>query len=176
MPMTLGMLACSSLMGALSFQLCAADQPPSAVGSVNQYCKLDYKGARLQTSTYDRISNFTDWEEEPGWDSVVVVKDFKTKSSHVAGNGASVSVEYTEYGKLNGSEFLAKRGTETITFRLRKLNGVWKITSPEVPPHVSPGALIAHIEELISAEGTRSQRTWSATLEKLKSLEADGQQ
>jgi hypothetical protein len=175
MSMTLRMLACSSLMGALSFQLCGADQPPSAVGSVEHYCKLDYKGARLQASTYERIGKFTDWEEEPGWDSVVVVKDFKAKSSHVAGSGASVSVEYTEYGKLNGSEFLANRGTETITFRLRKLNDVWKITSPKVSPHVSPGALIAHIEESISTEGTRSQRTWFPTLDKLKSLEAGGQ-
>jgi hypothetical protein len=124
MSMNLRMLACASLIGVLSFRLCAADQPLSAVGSVEQYGKLDYKGARLQTRTYERISKFTDWEEEPGWDSVVVVKDYKIKSSHAAGNDASVSVEYTEYGKLNGSEFLANRRTETITFRLRKLNDV----------------------------------------------------
>jgi hypothetical protein len=174
MSVTAKMFTCISLTVALSYQLLAADQRRSAVESVREYCKLDYEGARLQMSGYDQIGKLTDWDVEPGWDSAVVTKGFKIKSSLINGNDASVSVEYTKYGNLDGSEFLGDQSTETITFRLRKVSDTWKLTSPKFPPHVSPSALVEHIGGLITTEGQKSRETWSPALEKLKSLAARG--
>jgi hypothetical protein len=116
------------------------------------------------------MSRLVSWEEEPGWDSLVVTKAFQVKPSSASTSVATVTVEYTEYGTLDGNRYQSKPKTESVAFSLEKKRGVWKITAPVVPPHVSPSSAIRTLNIVIQNEGESARRSLSPEIAKLKAL------
>jgi hypothetical protein len=126
---------------------------PAAV--VRQYCELDMKGARLssQNPYMDRISALGTWSIEPGWDSVIVVRNFVIVRVHSDHGTSSVEVRYTVLGQMTGASVTASRQhDELITFVMGKSENAWKIERPLIPPHVSVQAAAANLRDLISDE------------------------
>jgi len=143
---------------------------PKAV--VDRYCSLDFRGARLSSEGFPSIGSLYTWEVEPGWDEAVVVKRFFIKSYKIEGQRAAVRVQYLRLGTLGETfePFETSKQSEDITFNLIKQKGSWQITSPVIPPHVSPEAAIDNIEEIIQNEGEQSRQKWANALSALKAL------
>jgi len=141
---------------------------PKAV--VNRYCSLDFRGARLSSEGFPSMASLYTWEVEPGWDEAVVVKTFLIKSYEIEGQRAIVRVQYARLGTFGAESFDAEKKSEDITFNLIKQKGSWRITSPVIPPHVSPEAAIHNIEEIIQNEGEQSRQKWAKALSSLRAL------
>jgi len=142
----------------------------SALRIVRRYCQLDSEGARLGGGSDGQIQELSEWEEEPGWDSVVVIKSYRTKLQQIDATHTSVLVTYEEYGKLEGNQFSAQQTSEEVVFTLTKVGSDWKIRSPKLPPHVRPAALVAHINHIMAVEGEKARGTWLPVLDRLKTL------
>ena len=109
---------------------------------VLKYCQLDFEGARLSSSTWSKVSSLISWEEEPGWDAVVPIKNFKVISISLEENQASVKVQYELVKEVHGVNPDQLTYTQNIVdFQLIKLEGSWKIDSPKIYPHVSAEVL-----------------------------------
>jgi hypothetical protein len=141
--------------------------PPEEV--VKTYCRLDFEGARLGSSEFPEFGNLYSWEEEPGWDTAIIVKSFQVKSVKTNGNNATVVVEYVQLGKM-GETLTLRQGDERINFKLKKSSGSWRIVAPVVAPHVSVLAMQHHIESLVADEGADAAARWEKTLADLRSL------
>jgi hypothetical protein len=135
---------------------------------VEEFCKRDLNGARLQQQT--RMNQLVSWEEEPGWDSLAVTKGFRVKTSSGSAGLATVTVEYREYGTLDGNRYQSKPKTELVVFSLAKKRGVWKITAPMIPPHTSPATAIRNLNEIIKNEGKSARQSLSPEVAKLRAL------
>jgi hypothetical protein len=150
--------------------LSVTEAAESALRIVRRYCQLDSEGARLRGGSDGQIQELSEWEAEPGWDSAVVIKSYRTRLQQSDASHASVSVMYEEYGKLDGNQFSANQTTEEVVFTLTKVGPDWKIRSPKLPPHVRPAALVAHINHIISVEGDKARGTWQPVLDRLKTF------
>jgi hypothetical protein len=80
-------------------------------------------------------------------------------------------VDYIQVGSLEGEILTLSDKSETVVFRLNKSDTRWVITSPVIPPHVSPRALEHYIEGLVRDEGEESRKKWAKTLNELRSLD-----
>jgi hypothetical protein len=150
--------------------LSVTEAAESALRIVRRYCQLDSEGARLGAGSDGQIQKLSEWEAEPGWDSAVVIKSYRTKLQQSDATHASVLVTYDEYGKLDGDQFTARQTSEEVVFALTKVGSGWKIRSPKLPPHVRPAALVAHINHIIALEGEKTRGTWVPVLDRLKTL------
>jgi hypothetical protein len=142
----------------------------AAVRVVRRYCQLDSEGARLGAGSDGQIQELSEWDAEPGWDTTVVIKSYRTKLQQSDATHTSVLVTYDEYGKLDGNQFSAQQTSEEVVFTLTKVGSGWKIRSPKLPPHVRPAALVAHINHIIAVEGEKARGTWLPVLDRLKTL------
>ncbi len=132
---------------------------PAAV--VRQYCELDMKGARLSSENpyMDRISALGTWQIEPGWDSVIVVKDFIIVREHTGQRTSSVAVRYRVLGQMTGANVTpARQHEELVTFVLERPGNTWKIERPLIPPHVSVQAEATALRDLLSSEKDSQRR------------------
>ena len=98
---------------------------------VSQYVKLDYAGARLSSDTYRNVSSLTSWEEEPGWDSAVVVSSYKVEPT-----SDGVAVTYTTHGFCPGG-MSESAGESTVIFKTTESDSGLLIAAPMIRPHVS---------------------------------------
>jgi hypothetical protein len=121
------------------------------------------------------------WEDEPGWDSVVAIRDFRILDAHEERDTAVVRVQYDVLGYIGGSRItLADRNNpsdpilkswQTTEFHLKLTPEGWRIASPVMEPHPSAATIIGHIEGLLAPESGRAERDPAlvATLRLLKS-------
>jgi hypothetical protein len=128
----------------------------TAEETVMAYCELDANGARLTSTTWSKVLPYIAWQEEAGWDRVVVISGVSVaKSGTQSEQKALVTVEYRVLGILS-QDYLTSRKTESVRFVLRKTDAGWKITDPDfLPPHVYVNAIIRHLEETKSIETAR---------------------
>ncbi len=126
---------------------------------VKKYCQLDFGGVRLSGATWRQVAPLIAWEDEPGWDTAVVVSGFHISSSRQIGDRATVAVIYQVQGIVAGEgPFVAKRKPETVEFQLSRVQNGWKIAKPVIPPHVSVPSISKSVRELIEAERGDSDR------------------
>lgn len=137
----------------------AREVSPASV--VQEYCRLDFGGARLssQNPNLDKIFALVTWPDEPGWDSAVVVKKYtvvRTVPGHLT---SSVTVRYSVLGEMNGVEVVASpKHREFVTFVLSKTGKPWKIKRPVIPPHISVHAAISLLNDLLEIEKDPERR------------------
>jgi hypothetical protein len=121
-------------------------------------------GAKLITGSsenpyMDKISALATWQIEPGWDSVIVVRDFIIVRAHTGQRTSSIAVRYTALGQLSGTSVTpARQHEELVTFDLIMSGNEWKIERPLIPPHVSVQAEAAALRDLLSDEKDPQRR------------------
>ena len=147
----------------------ASDPPLSSPESiVREFCHRDFDGERTRSDTSAKIENLVLWEVEPGWDTVTVVKSFRSLSSRVVNKKAIVVVEFDTLGEMPAWDFVLKRQKERVHFTLQlgdrewqwkndepvlvpgKLR--WRITEPVLQPHISLPYSIEHTRWLIRTQ------------------------
>ena len=126
-----------------------AQLPGTASQLLQAYCALDFGGARLSSTTFEKVYPLITWEDEPGWDAIKLVDGFTLGAPRASGNRIEIPVIYEVVGTADGAQ-VTRFGTrlETVKFELEPAGGTWKITGPIIPPHVS---LAAH--ERVVASG-----------------------
>ena len=97
---------------------------------VTQFVKGDFHGERLGGGAKG-LMNLVNWNDEPGWDEVMMVSDYKIQKDE---NG--VSVTFTTHGYCPNGEFTAPN-TKSYTFNTINKNGRMVISEPLYTPHVS---------------------------------------
>lgn len=129
----------------------------SAEQTLACFLSLDAKGSRL-SSRSEKFSprELTNWEAEPGWDTLNVVDRYEFKStpcSEIKESKACFSVNYFEWAEISSSfklPSLPKQATlKSMNFELSQINKIWKIKNPgPFMPHVSVSAVLKHLELL----------------------------
>lgn len=110
--------------------------------TVLAFCTADFKGVRTAPDTYQQIIPYILWEEELT-NEAIIVSDFRVVNSTIKEDEANIAVTYNNVGHIKADEKgklkLEKIGltTETLTYKLVKDKGQWKIESPQPPPHIS---------------------------------------
>jgi hypothetical protein len=137
-------------LGILALAGCATTNRTAASpeDTVRRFAQLDFEGARLSGSTYDKINPLVTWKEQKDTDPVFVVTGYEVAGSKVEGDRAEVTVEYAIVDRLDvpwkpGKPDKAQdiRENTNVTFQLLRKGGTWRIDSPAMTPHVSPEAI-----------------------------------
>ncbi len=125
----------------------------TAEETVRAFCDKDAAGKRLSSATWREVRPYIAWTEEPGWDEVTVIKEYRiAKTVSKSSSRALVTVEYSVLGR-SSDEFISMKTSEMVQFTVKKTKTGWKIVQPDfMPPHVLPKPLIAHLEKLQNAE------------------------
>jgi hypothetical protein len=122
---------------------------PSQV--VERFCKVDFEGARLSGENSVSARDLTDWADEPGWDSMIVITGYKLSKPQSTDKTITVSVKYGVVGVLDGWKWTDAKGMDTaeiksesiIKFTLELRDGQWKVTTPFFRPHVGVNAALS---------------------------------
>jgi hypothetical protein len=142
---------------------------------VETYCIADFDGANLSTENYRKSSLpmfvLVGENEAPGWDTVSLVKAFTIKAVDVKGETATAVVSFDVLGEVPGAQRVnANRREEAYTFRLKKVDGRWKLILPaDLQPHISVDTAISHIQGLYETE-KESQSNAPKVIERLREL------
>lgn len=106
------------------------------------FCAADFKGVRTNPETYQQIIPYILWEEELTNDAIII-SDFRIVNSSIKEDEANIAVTYNNVGHIKADEKGKLKmetvglTTETLTYKLVKDKGQWKIESPQPPPHIS---------------------------------------
>jgi hypothetical protein len=117
---------------------------------VKAFCRSDIRGDGLSSDSWRNLQQYTIWEDAPGWDTAVIISHFETVPIRAQSYKAEVKVFYRILGRQSGDDVTLKRNSETRIYRLQKKKGVWRITEPQLPPHISARTAIDHLEKLKS--------------------------
>jgi hypothetical protein len=134
-------------------RIASNETPPASV--VQEYCRLDFEGARLSSQNPDneRISELVTWHIEPGWDTSVVIRTFEIVSTSLGPRKSSVTVRYIVLGNMFGAKITPPRQhEELVTFVLTKSRNAWRIERPLIVPHASVPATISETNSLLIDE------------------------
>jgi hypothetical protein len=165
-------IACFVVTGCLKAeenQKHGANGPEEVVAA---YCKADLEGATLSTENYNKsgIAALL-WKVEeigPAWDYAILIEGFRIASVARKGNQSEATVEYAVIGEL-AMDVEIKRQTERHIFRVKQVQGTWKLFDPvDLPPHISVPTAIRHIEMLMRIQ---DEPEGSAKIKKLKALD-----
>ncbi len=143
-----------------------ATYPSTPSQVVQSFCENDFKGAGLSSKTNSVLFELTSWEDSPGWDTTVVVDHFVVGSPKIKGNEAEVPVSYEVLGSI-AAQFSKNQHEEKISYLLNNVKGLWKISKPQIPPHISIEAAKAHLSQL--QEGL-DEKTGSEERKRLQSI------
>ena len=129
---------------------------------VENFCLLDAQGKRLKGETWQKsIAPLVTWPEEAG-DMIFVISDYKIGKAKILDSTATVSVSYRYLGStdfIKFSEYVKNvEQTRTITFKLVKENGVWKIKEPITAPHVYWKETVSYLRKLQNEEPLRKKQ------------------
>jgi len=122
-----------------------AEYPSTPASVVRLYCDFDLRNGRISSDNFRKLPPVFTWEDEPGWDTVVIVSGYKILSAKQTHDHAVVTVRWTILGHSEGENVTRENKSEVIAYQLKLLKGLWKIDSPVLPPHVSLPALRTHV-------------------------------
>lgn len=119
---------------------------PGPENIVWRFCQLDLQGARIseRSSGSEELASLQLKASRKA--AKLVVSDSCDVGAVTKGStSARVAVSYSNLGTITPDGDLdAARRKESVTFVLKKVGNDWKISGPELPPHVSALALAAH--------------------------------
>jgi hypothetical protein len=141
-----------------NFQESSAPKPeidanalPGPETLVKAYCDFDAKGKRFFRSLSDKELSYyrglVHWDEEPRWDTVVMISNYNIGKTKTSENAAEITVTYQVKGKYSQAVTDIYEKVEKIKYWLVKTETGWKIEGPVTPPHVYPRKLIAILEK-----------------------------
>ena len=153
---------------------------PQAV--LNNFLKLDFDGARLDSDGFKKVFPLTDWQDAPGYDSSVIVRGYKVGVPSVRGGKAKIEVTYDVVGFIGGNTmweaYNEKTPTETfkdqvrVPYELVTKNGGWKVHGPDVGPHISVDVALKNEEALLagSASDSDEHKSYQQIVDALRKL------
>ena len=122
---------------------------------VSNYCRMDYEGSRLLKDSWARMKPLTTWKDNPDWQGFTVVSQYELVDASDGLRSAIVVVKYFVLGRFEGGlGYAAEPGTEEVTFRLKDVDGDWKIddVDPIITPHISKARAVAWLKTSLAAE------------------------
>ncbi|WP_090901603.1 hypothetical protein [Candidatus Nitrospira nitrificans] len=138
---------------------------------VKRYVLLDQKGARLDTSSFDTVSPYIDWTEEPAWGRVVVIQEATVPEDYRKWeilNNLEVIIPVTFHVRgavyLETATFVPEDTTEEVRFHVKVVRNYWRIVSPVLPPHVGLKRMVSFAREAETHEQDAAQRILLAAL------------
>jgi hypothetical protein len=133
---------------------------------LKRYLKLDANGARLEALSSESQRPYVAWKDEPAWGQVVVITGFtianEVKDWQVLGNlDVIVPVDFAVVGLMYWEQatYLSEPKVERIEFRIKEVNGLWRITEPQMPPHVDQKRLVNFVRQAMLTERDAARLT-----------------
>jgi len=132
--------------------------------TLHKFLSLDKKGARLETSSWQVIEPYTDWDEGVAWGHVVVISRFHivedvTQWEIVSSVEAKIPVVFDVLGTMHWESvtFVPDPHQESHLFHIKAVYDRWQIVQPQLPPHVGRQRLMDFVRwtELGEPEETR---------------------
>lgn len=141
---------------------------------VDAFCRLDLNGGLLSTKNSKRsgICEYISLSEGPfpAWDNAILVAGYKILRVSSHNNTAEVLLRYDVIGEIGCCELVIMKKKEETRFRLRRINGAWKIIDPNnLQPHISVETAINHLQYLVDSGGN-NQPEVPLVIEKLRKL------
>jgi hypothetical protein len=138
---------------------------------LKKYLELDHKGARLHSLAWESQRPYVGWKEEPVWGQLVVVSGYEVIEEisqwNVKDNlDVVIPVEYKVLGSLylEKAVFLSEPRVDRIGFRVKAVNGMWRVVEPMIPPHVGQKRIMNYVKQAIVEETDRSHLAALAAL------------
>jgi len=138
---------------------------------VKRYVLLDQKGARLDAPSFDTLTPYINWKEEPAWGRVVVVEKTDVPDDYRKWeilNNLEVVIPVTFHVRgavyLENATFIPEDTTEEVRFHVKVVGNYWRIVSPIIPPHVGLKRMVSFAREAEANEQDKTHRTELASL------------
>ena len=145
------------------------DQSPAEI--VKKYFALDQKGAKLDSLSFEALAPYRDWEEEPVWGRVVVIRGFSVAEHYsqwdiVDRLEVVIPVTFEVIGAvyMETAGFVPESGIEEIRVRVKSVRSRWRIVEPVMPPHVGQKRMINFVREAFVKETEPDKRASLAQL------------
>jgi len=108
--------------------------------TVRAFVELDGLDILYTTYGWRFIELLTTWQDAPGWDEIIVIKDYQIKTILKNRDIATIDVTYNVIGRLDYTGSITKTEPyETIRIKLKRDSEkkIWKIHEPfPFPPHI----------------------------------------
>ncbi len=146
---------------------------------VKRYVLLDQKGARLDAPSFETLTPYIEWKEEPAWGRAVVVEkptvpeDYR-KWEILNNLEVIIPVTFHVLGAvyLKTATFVPEKTTEEVRFHVKVVDGYWRIVSPVIPPHVGLKRMVSFAREAEAHEQGEAQRiVLAALIDSLRKVE-----
>jgi len=139
---------------------------------VKKYFELDQKGAKLDSMSFEALAPFRNWDTEPIWGKVVVIREFSVAEHHrdwevVNRLEVVIPVTFEVIGSvyLETAGFFPEPSVEEIRVRVKSIKNRWRIIEPVLPPHVGQKRMINFVKEAWVKETEPAKRESLATLQ-----------
>ncbi len=146
------------------------DHSPAEI--VKKYFALDQKGARLDALSFEALTPYVDWREEPAWGRVVVIRGFSVAEHYSQWDVVDrlevvVPVTFQIIGAvyLETAGYVPESVTEEVRVRVKSVKNRWRIVEPVLPPHVGQKRMINFVREAWIKETEPSKRERLALLQ-----------
>ncbi|MDF0674011.1 MAG: hypothetical protein P0120_06680 [Nitrospira sp.] len=143
----------------------------SPVEVVKRYVLLDKKGARLDAPSFETLTPYIDWREEPVWGRIVVVEKTTVPEDYRKWeilNNLEVVIPVTFHVRgavyLETATFVPEKTTEEVRFHVKVVENFWRIMSPVIPPHVGLKRMMSFAREAETNEQDEAHRRILAAL------------
>ena len=139
---------------------------------VKKYFELDQKGAKLDSMSFEVLAPYRNWDAEPVWGKVVVIRAFSVAEHHrdwevVNRLEVVIPVTFQVIGAvyLETAGFLPETSVEEVHVRVKSVNNRWRIIEPVLPPHVGQKRMINFVREAWVKETEPAKRESLAALQ-----------
>jgi len=126
---------------------------------VKKYVSLDQKGVRLESTSWETLKPYVNWNEEPTWGHVMVTGSYKVVEDIKQWEVVSmlevvIPVEFQVLGAMywETAGFLPEKQVEQVKFRVKAVGGRWRIIEPLLPPHVGQQRMIHYVRQAMLQE------------------------
>ncbi len=142
---------------------------------VSKYCRTEYEGARLDTSSWSKIQPLVWWRSSPEYSQIDVISRYEVDSEPESSHGKyMVGVHYRLlgiYDMANGYVPEPAGATQDVSFTVTNENTEWRIADAEnTYPHPSRAAMLKWLNDKIA--GATDAAAKARYQEALKLLQA----
>lgn len=148
----------------------ALEHSPAEI--VKKYFALDQKGAKLDSLSFEALAPYREWQEEPAWGRVVVIREFSVPEHYrqweiVDRLEVVIPVTFKVIGSvyLETAGFVPEPSVEEIRVRVKAVRNRWRIVEPVLPPHVGQKRMINFVREALVKEQDPAKRESLARLQ-----------
>ena len=157
-------------LGEVLAQTGALGHPPTEL--VKKYFELDQKGAKLDSLSYETLAPYREWQEEPAWGRIVVIRGFSVAEHYRQWEVVNwlevvipVTFEVIGYVYLETAGFVPESSVEEVRVRVKSVKNRWRIIEPVLPPHVGQKRMINFVREAWVKETEPAKRASLAALQ-----------